>query len=174
MIRRHSMTKTSTPSEDRVSHLRGLAAAQKQATVARLKQAIETLEAEGREVSTFTIKEVTGMDYMVYYRNRVAFALFQQHSTHLRKEREKERAKQSRRTSKQKASMEKEAIHAVKVSSRDPLLDYKRPRLVALLREAQHERDEIKQQAQGEKAELERCYHALLQEHLQCGLKIAR
>ncbi len=61
----------------------------------------------------------------------------------------------------------------MKVSSRDPLLDYKRPRLVALLREVQHERDEIKQQVQAEKAELERCYHALLQEHMQCGFKIA-
>ena len=140
----------------------------------RLSQAITQLEAEGREVSTFTIKEVSGMDYMVYYRNREAFALFQQHSTHLRKEREKEHAKQSHRTSKQKESLEKEAIHAVKVSSRDPLLDYKRPRLVALLREAQHERDEIKQQAQTERAELERRSHALLQDHMQCGLKIAR
>ena len=134
------------------------------------------LEAEQRPVNTFTIKEVSGLNYMVYYRNREAFSLFQQHSTHLRKEREKKHAKQSssHRTSKQKADREKEALHAVKVSSRDPLLDSKRPRLVALLREAQHERDEIKQQAQGEKAELERCYHALLQEHLQCGLKIAR
>ncbi len=87
------MTEASTPSEDRLAHLRGLAAARKQATVTRLKQAIETLEAEGRPVNTFTIKEASGMDYMVYYRNREAFALFQQHSTHLRKEREKEHTK---------------------------------------------------------------------------------
>jgi hypothetical protein len=39
-------------------------------------------------VNTFTIKEVSGMDYMAYYRNREAFQLFQEHSTHLRKERE--------------------------------------------------------------------------------------
>ncbi len=110
------------------------------------------------------------------YRNREAFALFQQHSTHLRQEREKEHAKQSssHRTSKQKAGREKEALHAVKVPLRDPLLDYKRPRLVTLLREAQCERDELKQRLQEEKAELERRYHALLQDHMQCELKIAR
>jgi hypothetical protein len=170
------MTKASPPSEDRISHLRAYATVQKQTTVARLKQAIETLEAQGRPVNIFTIKEVSGMDYMVYYRNREAFALFQQHSTHLRKEREKEQAKQSssRRTLKRKTDRDKEALHAVKVTPRDPLLDYKRPRLVALLREVQHERDEIKQQAQAEKAELERRYHALLQDHMQCELKMTR
>src|SRR5215472_17588724 len=74
-------------SSDPYAHLRANAAAQKQATVARLSQAITQLEAEGRPVNTFTIKEVSGMNYMAYYRNREAFQLFQEHSTHLRKER---------------------------------------------------------------------------------------
>jgi hypothetical protein len=167
---------TPLTSPDQYAHLRGYAEVQKQATVDRLTHAIAKLEAEHRPVTAFTIKEVSGMDYMAYYRNREAFALFQQHSAHLRKKREKEHAKQSssRRTSKQKAGREKEALHAVKVPSRDPLLDYKRPRLVALLREAQHERDALKQRVQEEKAELERCYRALLQDHMQCELKIAR
>jgi len=51
------------------AHLHANAAAQKQTTVDRLSQAITQLEAEGRPVNTFTIKEVNGLDYMVYYRN---------------------------------------------------------------------------------------------------------
>src|SRR2546422_10841877 len=87
------MTKTPSPSEDSYAYLRANAAAQKQRTVDRLSQAITQLEAEGRPVNTFTIKEVSGMDYMVYYRNREAFQLFQEHSTHLRKEREQAQVK---------------------------------------------------------------------------------
>ena len=81
-------------SDDPYAHLRANAATQKQATVDRLSQAIAQLEAESREVSTFTIREVSGMDYMSYYRNREAFQLFQEHSTYLRKERVQEQAKQ--------------------------------------------------------------------------------
>src|SRR6266478_2318272 len=77
------------------------------------------------------------------------------------------------------------ASHAVKVSPRDPLLDYKRPRLVELLREARAERDEARQQlrtervkaeqhVQAEQAELEQRYHKLLQEHMSCGITIAK
>jgi hypothetical protein len=177
------MTKAPIPPEDRFSHLRAYATTQKQTTVERLKQAIEMLEAEGREVSTFTIKEVSGMDYMGYYRNREAFALFQQHSTHLRREREKVQVKQ--RGSKRKTVKDKETLHEVKVKPRDPLLDYKRPRLVELLHEARAERDEarhqaqamqdsISQQAQAQRAELEQRYRKLLLEHMQCSVKTAK
>jgi uncharacterized membrane protein len=174
-------------SDDQYAHLRATAAAQKQATVDRLSQAIAQLEAEGHPVNTFTIKEVSGMDYMTYYRNREAFQLFQEHSTHLRKEREQERAKRQAvsRASKRKTRKSQEALHTVKVPPRDPLLDYKRPRLVELLHEARAERDEAKQQAraerteaeqrmQAERVELEQRYYKLLQEHMQCGVKIAQ
>jgi hypothetical protein len=77
------MTNTSRP-EDRYAHLRANAAAQRQATVHRLSAAIAELEAEHRPVTTFTIKEVSGMDYMSYYRNAEALDLFRTHSTHLR------------------------------------------------------------------------------------------
>src|SRR5713226_5809883 len=118
-------------SDDRYAHLRTNAAAQKQSTVDRLNRAIADLEAEGRPVNTFTIKEVSGMDYMAYYRNREAFQLFQEHSTHLRKEREQEQAKRQAvsRGKSRKTGKGQTAAHAVKVSPRDPLLDYKRPRL---------------------------------------------
>ncbi len=58
-------------------------------------------------------------------------------------------------------------------------------RLVELLHEARAERDEAKrllrterveaeQRAQAERAELEQRYHKLLQEHMQCGVTIAK
>ena len=59
----------SSTSGDPYAHLRANAAAQKQTTIDRLSKAITQLEAEGRSVNTFTIKEVNGLDYMVYYRN---------------------------------------------------------------------------------------------------------
>ncbi len=181
------MTETTLSSDDPYAHLRANAAAQKQTTVDRLSQAITQLEAEGRPVNTFTIKEVSGMDYMVYYRNREAFQLFQEHSTHLRKEREQAQVKRqmASRGRARKTGKGQAAAHTVKVPPRDPLLDYKRPRLVELLHEARTERDEAKQQlrterveaklrAQAERAELEQRYGKLLQEHMQCGVKIAR
>ena len=181
------MAKTPSPSEDRYAHLRANAAAQKQATLDRLSQAVTLLEAESRPVNTFTIKEVSGLDYMTYYRNREAFQLFQEHSTHLRKEREQIQAKQqaASRSRPRKSGKGQAASHTVKVAPRDPLLDYKRPRLVELLHEARAERDEARRQlrterakaeqhAQVEQAELEQRYHKLLQEHMQCGVTIAK
>lgn len=124
---------------------------------------------------------------MAYYRNREAFQIFQEHSTHLRKEREQDQVKRqatsrgrSRKTGKGQA-----VSRTVKVSPRDPLLDYKRPRLVELLHEAHIERDEAKrlarvahaeaeQRAQAEHVELEQRYHKLLQEHMSCGVTIAK
>ena len=144
---------------------------------------ITLLETEGRPVNTFTVKEVSGLDYMTYYRNREAFQLFQEHSTHLRKEREKKQA--NRRRPRQKRTRQDDSLHRVKVSPRDPLLDYKRSRLVELLHEAEASRDEAKRQAReertaseqrahAERADLEQRYSKLLQEHMQCGLKIVR
>jgi hypothetical protein len=172
--------------EDSYAHLRANAAAQRQTTVDRLSKAIAQLEAEDRPVNTFTIKEVSGMNYMIYYRNREAFQLFQEHSTHLRKEREQEQAKRqvASRGRSRKTEKSQTAAHTVKVSPRDPLLDYKRPRLVELLHEARAEHDEVKRQlrtewreaeqhAQAERADLEQRYHKLLQEHMQCGVTIA-
>ncbi len=173
--------------DDRYAHLRANAAAQKQTTVDRLQKAITLLEIEGRPVNIFTIKEVSGMDYMTYYRNREAFQLFQEHSTHLRREREQAQAKRqvARRGKPRKTGKGQAAAHTVKVPPRDPLLDYKRPRLVELLHEARAERDEARRQlrtervkaeqrVQVEHAELEQCYHKLLQEHMQCGITIAK
>lgn len=91
--------------------------------------------------------------YMAYYRNREAFQLFHEHSTHLRKEQEKHQV--TNRVSKRKRRKGQEAPHAIKASPRDPLLDYKRPRLVELLHEARDERDKAKRQARAKRAEIE-------------------
>src|ERR1700731_844136 len=116
----------------RYAHLLANAAAQRQETVNRLTRAITQLESENRPITTFTIKEVSGLDYMSYYRNPEALALFRQHSTHLRHERAKHRQ------SKRKAA--DASMHEVAVSACDPLLNYKKPRLVAELRAARAER----------------------------------
>jgi hypothetical protein len=166
------MTNTPRPEEDRYAHLRANAAAQRQATVNRLNAAIAQLEAEHRPVNTFTIKEVSSMDYMSYYRNAEALALFRTHSTHLREERIKEETKRHR--SKRKRAKPDGSLHRVKVELRDPLLAYKKPDLVAKLRAAYAERDQIKRQAQVERGELEQRYTTLLQEHMQCGVTIAK
>jgi hypothetical protein len=182
------MTVQPSSSDDPYAHLRTHAAAQKQETVDRLARAIAELEADGRPVTTFTIREVSGLDYMAYYRNRPAFQLFQERSTHLRKKREQEQAKRqahSRSSKKRKQGKGRETLHAITVSPRDPLLDHKRPRLVQLLHEAEASRDEarqhvqvvqasIEQQAQTQRAELEQRYRKLLQEHMQCSVKIAK
>jgi hypothetical protein len=154
------MTNLQSP-EDRYAHLRANAAAQRQATVDRLRAAIAELEAEHRPVTTFTIKEVSGLDYMSYYRNPEALALFRTHSTHLRNEREKEQAKQRR--SRRKRAKQDGNLHQVQVESRDLLLAYKKPELVAKLRAAYAEHDQLKQQAQTQHAELEQRYRKLLQ-----------
>jgi hypothetical protein len=151
------MTETPNPSEDRHAHLRHYAARRKQATVDRLRLAITQLEREKRPVTTFTIKEVSGLDYMAYYRNPEALALFRHHSTHLRKERE---IKRSRRKGTRNRSSEQQETQ---VSLRDPLLHYKKPRLVAELRAVRAKHAQMEQQ-----------YQALLQEHMGCELTIAR
>lgn len=153
MKERKKMTEIPTPSEDRYAHLRSYAARQKQATVDRLNQAITQLEREKRPITTFTIKEVSGLDYMAYYRNAEALAIFRHHSTHLRKERSRRKGARSRSSEQQERQ----------ISSHDPLLYYKKTRLVTELRMARSQHDQMEQQ-----------YQALLQEHMQCGLTIAR
>jgi hypothetical protein len=154
---RKEMTEIPTSPEDPYAHLRHYAARQKQATVDRLRRAIMQLERAKRPVTTFTIKEVSGLDYMAYYRNGEALALFRHHSTHLRKQRESERAR--RKGTRSRPSGQQETQN----SSRDPLLNYKKPRLVTELRLARSKLNHLEQQ-----------YQVLLQEHMSCGLTIAR
>ena len=70
---------------------------------------------------------------MTYYRNPEALVVFGTHSTHLRQKRVKEEAK--RRRSKRKRIRQDDNLHQVPVQTRDPLLNYKKPELVAKLRD---------------------------------------
>ena len=124
------MTEQPTALADRYAHLRANARRQKQTTVERLKQAIATLEAEHRPITVFTIKEISGLDYMAYYRNAEALTLFRRHSTHLQAAREKEQAR--RRTDRRKLRQSEESLQATVAPPRDPLLNYKKPGLVSL------------------------------------------
>lgn len=153
--------------------LRASAMTRKQVTIDRLRQAIAQLETDHRPVNTFTIKEVSGLNYMSYYRNREAFVLFQQHSTHLREERERAQARLQASPSKGRKQRKDVPIVST-VKQRDPLLDYKKTRLVALLREARQACEQVRQDEETKYRELEQRYQALLLEHMQCGLSIAR
>jgi len=151
------MTERAHLPEDRYAHLREYATRQKQATGDRLKQAVTQLEEEARPVTTVIIKEISGLDSMAYYRNAEALALFRSHSTHLRQQRAIAQSK--RRGAPRLPSGDLETI----VSSRDPLLHYKKPRLGAELRASRAKRDQMEQH-----------YQTLLQDHMNGGLTIVR
>ncbi len=70
-------------SEQRLAGLRATVAARKQDTIERLRTAILALEAAKRPISITTIREMSGLEYVVYARNPEALALFQARSTHL-------------------------------------------------------------------------------------------
>lgn len=145
--------------KDRYAHLRANAAVQKRRTVERLEQAIITLEAAGRPVTTFTIKEVCGLDYMAYYRNPEALILFRKHSTYLQKAQAKGKAKHRLTKNKRGKEISKE----------------ERSELQGTMLTGEHSRKVTKRQSVGAvDDQWERKYQALLQEHMQCGLTIAR
>jgi hypothetical protein len=135
--------------EQRLEGLRRHAAQQRQATVERLRAAIETLKARGEPITVHTIRAESHLDYKSYARNPAALKLFQEHSTFLVAKRKEARRKRSKRS-------EEEGSCA-----KDPLLNYKRPQLVARLRQEMQGREEIEVQ-----------YRQLLEERLQVDLKL--
>jgi hypothetical protein len=135
---------TPTPSSN-WAFLRTHAQTQKQSTVERLKSAIASLQAQHQPISARTIYEECGLTYASLRRNPEALLLYQQHSTFLKRERKRTRT-----------------ACPDTVSPRDPLLAYKKPDLVARLR-----------QEQARCAELETQYAAMLQDYVQRDVKIA-
>lgn len=134
-----------TYSEQQLAGLRTHAEAQKQGTVDRLRSAITSLQAQHKPISTRTIYEECGLSYASFRRNPEALLLYQQHSTFLKRERKRTRT-----------------ACPDTVSPRDPLLAYKKPDLVARLR-----------QEQARCAEQERQYATILQDYVQKDIKIA-
>lgn len=133
-------------SEQHLSGLRAHAQAQKQGTVERLRTAITSLQAQHQPISARTIYEECGLEYASIRRNPEALLLYQQHSTFLKRERQRTRT-----------------ACPDTVSPRDPLLAYKKIQLVTMLREERTQRQETeKQQAQ------------LLEDYIQRDIKIAQ
>jgi len=132
-------------SEQQLAGLRAHAQAQKQSTVDRLRTAITALEAQHQPISARTIHEECGLEYASIRRNPEALLLYQQHSTFLKRERK--RAK---------------TACPETVSPRDPLLAYKKPDLVARLRQEQTRRTQLEMQ-----------YANMLQDYVQRDVKIA-
>lgn len=131
--------------EQQLSGLRSHAEAQKQSTVERLRTAITSLQEQHKPISARTIYEECGLEYASFRRNPEALLLYQQHSTFLKHERKRTRT-----------------TCPDTMSPRDPLLAYKKPDVVALLR-----------QAQARYAELETQQATILADYVQKDVKIA-
>jgi hypothetical protein len=121
------------PSEAQLAALHASTTARKLATVERLRIAIETLQKKKQKISVQTIYEECGLRYAAIHRNPEALALFQANSTHLTT-----RKKRTRRVSR--------ISEEVTPSSRDPLLNYKKPQLVARVRTVQQQLLETQRQ----------------------------
>ncbi len=134
-----------TYSEQQLTGLRAHAQAQKQSTVDRLRTAITALEQQHKPISGRTIYEECGLEYASIRRNPEALLLYQQHNTFLKRERKRTKT-----------------ACPDTVSSRDPLLAYKKHDLIAHLRQEQTRR-----------AELETQYATMLQDYIQHDVKIA-
>jgi hypothetical protein len=145
------MAKRSSPfnyTEQRLAGLRRHAAEQQHATLERLRAAIEALDKRGEPITVHTIRAESHLDYKSYARNPEALKLFQEHSTFLAAKR-KEARKRHRK------DMGEENF------SKDPLLNYKRPQLVARLRQEIQRGEEIEAQ-----------HRQLLEDRMQADLKI--
>jgi hypothetical protein len=121
------------PSEAQLKALRTSTAARRQATVERLRAAIDALTARKKEITVQTIYEECGLRYAAIHRNQEALALFRAHSTHL--------VAQKKRKRRERTSTGEETP-----AVRDPLLNYKKPQLVERLRAAQQHVQELQQQ----------------------------
>src|SRR5216683_1970452 len=95
--------------EQQLVGLRTHTETQKQATVARLRTAILSLETSGQPISARTIQEKCGLEYASIRRNPEVLALYQQHSTFLQARRKRTKPSDLRAS-----------------ASRDPLLAYKK------------------------------------------------
>src|SRR5258708_25626857 len=113
-----------TPSEGQLAALRQSTTARKQATIERLRTAMEALKTRRQNITVQTIYDECGLRYAAIHRNPEALALFRANSTHLVVEKKRR---------KRKPLVDEEALPA----SRDPLLNYKKLQLVTRLRLAQ-------------------------------------
>ncbi len=121
------------PSEAQLKALRTSTTTRRQATIERLRSAIDALTARKAKITAQEIYEECGLRYAAIHRNQEALALFRSHSTHLVTQRKQKRSKPPT------AGEETPA-------PRDPLLNYKKPQLVERLHAAQQQVQELRQQ----------------------------
>lgn len=121
------------PSEAQLKALRDSTTARRQATVERLRSAIDALTAKKAEITVQTIYEECGLRYAAIHRNAEALALFRAHSTHL--------VAQKKRKRRERMSTGEETP-----APRDPMLNYKKPQLVERFRTAQQQVQTLQQQ----------------------------
>ncbi|HEY4383308.1 MAG TPA: hypothetical protein VGN34_02375 [Ktedonobacteraceae bacterium] len=122
-----------TYSEAQLAGIKQSTTARRLATVEQLRNTIGALKEKKQEISVQTIYDECGLRYAAIHRNPEALALFRANSTHLIA------------TKKQR----KRKFHADEDSMplpRDPLLNYKKPQLVARLRAVQQQLLEVQQQ----------------------------
>jgi hypothetical protein len=108
--------------------LRVSTTARRQKTVNRLRTAIESLKSKKQAITAQTIYAECGLHYSSYVRNEEAITLFRASSTHLTEKRRRTKLKQKTGDD-----------PTPEPSSRDPLLNYKKPQLVMRLRDAQQQ-----------------------------------
>jgi|GEM_PF-1081930 len=121
------------PSDAQLAALRQSTTARKQATVERLRKAIDALKAKKQQISVQTIYEECGLRYAAIHRNPEALALFRASSSHLVAQKKQSRHKRN-------------TDEETKLPARDALLSYKKPLLVARLRVVQQQLQEAQQQ----------------------------
>jgi hypothetical protein len=122
-------------SEEQLAGLHASTTARKQETVERLYTAIASLKEKKQDITTQNIYAECGLHYSSYVRNEEAITLFRANSTYLMQK--KQRSKRQRKTVETTSSQP---------SSRDPLLNYKKPQLVLRLREAQQHIQDLERQ----------------------------
>ncbi len=121
------------PSEAQLKALRDSTEARRQATIERLRSAIDVLTAKKQKITTQTIYEECGLRYAAIHRNQEALALFRAKSTHLVAQKKRKRRKPTN-------------SDEVTTAPRDPLLNYKKPQLVERYRASRQSVQELQQQ----------------------------
>ncbi len=130
--RKANAKKPRVHSEAQLSGLRTSTSMRRQATVERLRTAIETLHAKKQAVTVQSVYEESGLRYAAIYRNPEALELFREHSAYLQEQKQRTRHKQK--------------APNVSPLPRDPLLHYKKPQLVVRLRAVQKQLQAVEQQ----------------------------
>ncbi len=155
---------------ERVAPLRAYAAAAKQATVARLEEALHTLKGRGIPPTAEAIFMVSGLRYQVIRRNDIALRIWQAASPGLASKREQARARRGRRKSTSSVGM-------ALARPPDPFAGQTRAQLVALARRQQERIGmlEARVAAAEERARANAARHETLAlERVRVDLRIAR